>query len=80
MNGAEQLELAEALRAALVGEPHRPILIEDPVRSGGNLVRWEPVPAIVVLGLLMRHGWKLSLATEPEKRPMHLHRTEGPEL
>lgn len=81
MNGAQQLELAEALRAALAGEPHRPMLIEEAARgSNGQIVRWAPVPAITIIGLLARHGYKLSLTTEPEKRPMHLHRTEGPEL
>jgi len=78
MNAAEQLALAEALRAALAGEAHRPILIEDPIRAGGNVVSWAQVPAINVLGVLMRHGWKISLADAPkDKAPLHLVKPGG---
>lgn len=71
------VELGKALR----GEPHVPILVEDPVRAGGNVVDWREIDAMRVLGAILRAGFKVSLApASPGVRVLHLHRTEGPEL
>jgi hypothetical protein len=54
MTGAEQAALALRLDQALAAAGLR--IVRGDVQRG-NLVGWEPVPAVAVLGRLATFGW-----------------------
>jgi len=71
MNAAEQAALALRLDQALAAAGLRIVRGE---MHHGNLVDWEPVPAVAVLGRLATFGWhveEVAPATVPVLRLEH---------
>lgn len=78
MNAEEYACVSLALQEMLAGST---LLVERPEQEGGNLVRWEEVPAEAILARWMQNGWKVSIwlpEPDPAQRRFELV-TDDPE-
>ena len=62
MTGEQFEKCSAALERALANEY---LLIERAQFQGANITHWSAVPPHAILGSLMQHGWRISLATQP---------------
>jgi hypothetical protein len=69
MTGAEQAALALRLDQALAAAGLR--IVRGDVQRG-NLVGWEPVTAVAILGRLASFGWRLEEIPPVETRVLTL--------